>query len=81
MKNEVNEEIFFSQSFVDQRRLFFFSIGISSRCDESHEDFGNLRWGLGFASGTQVSGVWRKRRRRVMVAIVTDAQDTLLSRA
>jgi hypothetical protein len=53
-------------------------MGWCSRGEESQEDLGNLRWGLGGEfGGTQVGGVWRKRRRRVRVAMVIEAKESL----
>lgn len=54
---------------------------MSSRCEESQEDLGNLRWGLGEVFGRiHVSGVRRMRKLRVMVAMVMEMHDSLLSR-
>ena len=46
---------------------------------ESQEDLGNLRWGFeGEFGGTQVSGVWRMSKRRMNVAMATEASESLL---
>uniref|UniRef100_A0A9I9E2J9 Uncharacterized protein n=1 Tax=Cucumis melo TaxID=3656 RepID=A0A9I9E2J9_CUCME len=53
----------------------------SSRGVESQEDFWNLRWGFeGEFGGMLVCGVWRKRkmRMRMRVAMVIEANESLL---
>jgi len=78
VKKWEKEETLDCQELEDQRRRFFLSMGRSSRGEESQEDFGNLRWGLGGEfGGTQVCGVWRKRRRRVKVAMVIETKESL----
>lgn len=68
------------QSREDHMRRFFLSWGRWGRVEvKSQVDFGKRRWGFDGAScGTHVSGVWRKRERRVTEAIAMAPNDSFL---